>query len=236
MKASAVKTAVKNALSILISLIALLAPSIALAHPHIWISQQVRVITRDGKITHFELVWRFDPYSSEDEIPPIDENGDGKVSPEEARALAADMLPELQKVGFLTWLNTGGKDFRPPTPPTLSVRIEDPAVFTPPEWDREAGDKKEDPGMPMPRNKQVEQHTPPRRSTPRNLVYVMRYALPEPTKFLSITTMEPDDFIRFDVDPASLPKGCTLAKHPTYKSEFVPGTPVFADQVTCRLP
>jgi len=231
-----VKTALKNLLGILLALIALLAPSLALAHPHIWISQQVRVITSDGKITHFELVWRFDPYSSEDEIPPIDENGDGKVSPEEARALASDMLPELEKVGFLTWLNTGGKDFRPPAPPTLSVRIEDPAVFTPPEWDREAGDKKEDPGMPMPRNKQVEQHTPPQRATPRNLVYVMRYALPQPTKFLSITTMEPDDFIRFDVDPASLPKGCTLAKHPTYKSEFVPGTPVFADQVTCRLP
>ena len=220
----------------------LLAPAVALAHPHIWISQQVRVIAKDGKFTHFELVWRFDPYSSEDEIPPIDENGDGKVSPEEARSLAADMLPELQKVGFLTWLNTGlntgGKDFRPPTPPTLSVRIEDPATFTPPEWDRDAGDKKEekDAGMPMPRNKQVEQHVPPKRATPRNLVYVMRFALPEPSKFLSVTTIEPDDFIRFDVDAATLPKGCTLAKHPTYKSEFVAGTPVFADQVTCRLP
>mgnify|MGYP003328318435 CR=1 FL=1 len=85
------------------------------------------------------------------------------------------------------------------------MRIEDPATFTPPEWDREAGDKKEDPGMPMPRNKQVEQHAPPPRATPRNLVYVMRYTLPEPTKFLSITTIEPEDFIRFDVDPKTLP-------------------------------
>jgi hypothetical protein len=224
--------------SIVVCLTLLLVPAMAWAHPHIWVSQQVRVIAKDGKFTHFELVWRFDPYSSEDEIPPIDENGDGKVSPEETRSLAADMLPELQKVGFLTWLNTGGKDFRPPTPPTLSVSIDDPATFTPPDWDRDASDKKEekDAGMPMPRNKQVEQNVPPKRTTPRNLVYVMRYTLPEPSRFLSITTMEPDDFIRFDVDAASLPKNCTLAKHPTYKSEFVPGMPVFADQVTCKLP
>ena len=223
---------------IVLFLAVLLLPAIALAHPHIWISQQVRVIIKDGKFTHFEFVWRFDPFSSEDEIPPIDENGDGKVSLEETRALAADMLPELEKVGFLTWVNTGGKDFRPPRIPTLSVRIEDPATFTPPEWDRDAGDKKpgQDSGMPMPRNKQVEQHTPAKRTTPRNLVYVMRFELSEPAKFLSIATIEPDDFIRFDIDKASLPKGCALAKHSTYKSEFVPGKPVFADQVTCRLP
>jgi hypothetical protein len=229
---------VKTVFNLLTALAVLLTSAMALAHPHIWISQQVRLVTKDGKITHFELVWRFDPYSSEDEIPPIDENIDGKISPEETRALAADMLPELQKVGFLTWLNTGGTDFRPPAIPTLNVRIEDPATFTPPEWDRDAGDKKEEKnaGMPMPRNKQVEQHVPPKRATPRNLVYVMRFALPEPSKVLSITTMEPDDFIRFDVDAATLPKGCSLAKHPTYKSEFIAGKPVFADQVMCRLP
>ena len=51
-----------------------------------------------------------------------------------------------------------------------------------------------------------------------------------------ITTYEPDDEMRIEVDGASLPGGCTLDKHPTYKSEFIPGQPVFADRVTCRLP
>lgn len=217
----------------------LLAPATALAHPHIWIAQHVRVIVKDGKYTHVEIEWRFDPMSSEDEIPPIDEDGDGKISAGEVKALAADMLPELQKNGFLTWLNLGGKDVRPPRIPTLAVRIDDPATFTPPDWDRDMGDKKEDKeaGLPMPRNKQVEQHAPARRGGgPRNLVYVMRFELPQPAKSFSITTFEPEDFIRIEVDKRSLPKGCTLAKHPTYKSEFVPGKPVFADQVTCRLP
>jgi hypothetical protein len=209
----------------------LLAPAAVLAHPHIWISQHVRVVARDGKFTHVEIEWRFDPMSSEDEIPPIDMDNDGKVSPAEVKALADDMMPELKKNGFLTWLNTGGKDFRPPKVPTLAVRIDDPARFTPPDWNHEEGDK--DAGMPMPRNKQVQQfNTHP----PRNLVYVMRFELPQPVRSVSITTYEPEDFIRIEVDRASLPAGCVLAKHPTYKSEFVPGKPVYADMVTCKLP
>ncbi|MFI4998580.1 MAG: DUF1007 family protein [Reyranellales bacterium] len=207
-------------------------PLAALAHPHIWISQHVRVVAKDGKFTHVEIEWRFDPISSEDEIPPIDEDGDGKISPQEAQSLEAEMLPELQKNGFLTWLNTGAKDFHPPKRPTLAVHIDDPASFTPADWNHDEGDK--DSGMPMPPNKRVEP-APPRRQGPRNLVYVMRFALPEPVKAFSITTYEPEDFIRIEVDKASLPAGCTLAKHPTYKAEFVPGHPVFADKVSCRV-
>jgi hypothetical protein len=86
----------------------------------------------------------------------------------------------------------------------------------------------------MPENKRV---APPAKPVvPRNLVYVMRFALPQPAKTLSIVTFDPEDFIRFEIDRNSLSKGCTLDKHPTYKSEFVPGKPVFADRVACRLP
>jgi hypothetical protein len=215
----------------LIALLAMLAPSVASAHPHIWISQHVRMIVEDGKITQVELEWRFDPNSSEDEIPAIDEDHDSKISMMEMKALADDMLPELQKVGFQTWLNTGATDFHPPQRPTLIARIDDPASFTPPDWNHDDGDK--DAGMPMPENKQVKQPEP---HSPRNLVYVMRFALAQPAKILSIVTFDSEDFIRFEVDKGSLPKGCTLDKHPTYKSEFVPGKPVFADRVSCKLP
>ncbi len=209
----------------------MLAPGIASAHPHIWISQHLRVIEEGGKYTHIELEWHFDPEASEGEIPPIDEDGDGKISLAETKSLAGEMLPELQKVGFLTWLNTGAKDFRPLQLPTLVARIDDPATFTPPDWNHDDGDK--DAGMPMPENKRVKQ--PERHGGPRNLVYVMRFALPQATKALTITTQDAEDFIRIEVDKVSFPKGCTLDKHPTYKSEFVPGKPVFADRVSCRL-
>lgn len=213
---------------------ALLAPAIAFAHPHIVVQQVVRAIAKDGKYTHVEIEWRFDPFSSEVEIPLIDENKDGKFSARESKLLADEMLPELKGYGFLSWINTGGKDFRPPKLPQFTARIDDPASFIPPEWDRSAGDNS---GMQMPPNKRAAgPGGPPHKQGPRNLVYVMRFALPEPAKLLSIATFDPDDFIRIEVDKASVPAGCSLAKHPTYKAEFIRGYPVFADVVTCQLP
>jgi uncharacterized protein DUF1007 len=220
-----------NRLSGLVVALGLLIPTAAMAHPHIWIQQLVRVVAKDGKYTHIELEWRFDPMSSEVEIPAIDEDHDGKISAAETKALAADMLPELKKFGFMTWLNTGAKDFRPISLPELSASIVDPAKFVPPDWNRSAGDS----GMPMPANKRGGDPEAANKG-PRNLVYVMRFALPEPSKFVSITTYDPDDFMRVEVDKTTLPAGCTLAKHPTYKAEFIRGFPVFADIVTCKLP
>ncbi|HZP97948.1 MAG TPA: DUF1007 family protein [Reyranella sp.] len=215
----------------LAALALVLAAAPAFAHPHIWISQRVRAIAANGQYTHVEIEWRFDPMASETEIPPIDEDGDGKISADEVKVLAAEMMPDFEKNGFLTWLNTGGKDFRPPKAPSLEVHIDDPATFTPADWNHDQGH--EDAGMPMPKNKQVEQPPP---HPPRNLVYVMRFELPQPTRSVSVTTYEPEDMIRIEVDKAGLPKDCTLSKHPAYKSEFVKGRPFHADMVTCRLP
>ncbi len=213
--------------------LALLAPAVALAHPHIVVQQVVRMVAKDGKYTHVEIEWRFDPFSSEVEIPLIDEDKNGKVSAREAKLLADEMMPELGKDGYLSWINTGGKDFRPPKAPQFSVRIDDPASFVPPEWDRNAGDNS---GMPMPANKRADAPGVPRKQGARNLVYVMRFALPQPSKLVSIVTYDPEDFIRIEVDKASVPAGCTLGKHPTHKAEFVRGYPIFADVVTCQLP
>lgn len=223
----------RTARALLVAIAGLLVSAAAQAHPHIWIQEVVRVVAKDGKYTHVEIEWRFDPFSSEIEIPLIDENKDGRFSAKETKVLADEMMPELKKYGYLTWLNTGSKDFRPPQRPAFSARIDDPASFIPPEWDRSAGDNAD---MPMPANKRATQPDPPRKKGPRNLVYVMRFALPEPTKMFSIVTYDPEDFMRLEIDKASIPAGCTLSKNPTHKTEFVRGYPVFADIVTCQLP
>lgn len=206
-------------------------PITAAAHPHLWISQSVRVVAENGAYTHVEIEWKFDPHASEDEIPAIDEDKDGRFSEHEIGLLLRDMMPELQQRGFLTWLNIGDKDFRPRKPTFFDARIDSPATFTPPEWDRGAGD-----GDKMPENKSQTMSLPPKGEQERNLVYTMRFELPQAVKSFSITTYAPGDELRVEVDKASLPAGCTLDQHPTYKSEFVPGQPVFADRVTCRLP
>ncbi len=218
---------------ILAALVLALTPALAHAHPHIWIQQAVRVIAKDGKYTAVEIEWRFDPFSSEIEIPLIDEDKDGKFSASEVKALSGDMMPELKNYGYMTWLNVGGKDIRPPKPPAFSARIDDPATFTLPDWDRSAGDSG---NMQMPQNKRTSEPPGPRNKAPRNLVYVMRFDLPQPSKLVSVTTFDPDDFIRIEVDKNSIPAGCALAKHPSLKAEFIRGYPVFADIVTCQLP
>lgn len=215
-----------------LGLVALLMPAIGEAHPHIWIQQVVRVVAKDGKYTHVEIEWRFDPFSSEIEIPLIDEDKDGKFSAREIKLLGDDMMPELKNYGYMSWLNVGGKDIRPPKPPMFIARIDDPASFTLPDWDRSAGDA----GMQMPPNKRASEPPGPRHKGPRNLVYVMRFELPQPAKFVSVTTFDPDDFIRIEVDKKSIPAGCTLAKSPSLKAEFIRGYPVFADTVTCQHP
>ena len=116
---------------------------------------------------------------------------------------------------------------------SFTARIDDPASFMLPDWDRSAGDKA---GMPMPPNKRAGELPGPRNKAPRNLVYVMRFVLPQPTKVISVTTYDSEDFVRIEVDKKSVQQGCTLAKHPTYKAEFIRGYPVYADIVTCRLP
>jgi ABC-type uncharacterized transport system substrate-binding protein len=223
---------VRHLIAALLALVGLLLPAIAAAHPHIWIQQRVRIVAKGGKVTHVELEWRFDPFSSEVEIPAIDENQDGRISSHENKLLVQETLGELGKFGYMTWLNTGAADFRPKLAPAFSAHIDDPASFVPPDWDRTAGDA----SMPMPQNKRAGELPGPRKKGPRNLVYVMRFALPEPSKSVSITTYDPEDFVRIEVDKDSLPQGCTIAKHPSYKSEFIRGYPVFADLVTCKLP
>ena len=223
----------KTIIALVLFTAGLLVPNLAVAHPHIWIQQVVRAVAKDGKYTHVEIEWRFDPFASEIEIPLIDENKDGKFSSTEIKALEGDMMPELKNQGFLTWLNVGGKDVRPARLPAFSARIDDPASFTLPDWDRSAGDKA---GMPMPENKRASQPAGPRPTGPRNLVYVMRFELPQPSKTLQVTTYDPDDFIRIEVNKNQIPAGCTLAKHSSLKSEFIRGYPVIADTVTCQLP
>src|SRR5579871_6152380 len=96
-EAEASASAMKAAL--VLALVGLFVPAVASAHPHIWISQAVRMVTADGKYTHVEVVWKFDPETSEDEIPAIDEDKDGKFSEAEIKLLVQDSMPELQKFG-----------------------------------------------------------------------------------------------------------------------------------------
>ena len=217
---------------VVLALLGLATP--ALAHPHIWIQQVVRVVAKDGHFTHVEIEWRFDPYASEIEIPLIDEDRNGRFTKKEVDLLGKEMMEEMKKYGFMTWLNLGGADIRPPKAPVFNARIDDPATFTLPDWDRNAGDTSGG-TQPMPPNKTVAPPVPQQRGH-RNLVYVMRFELPKPVKAFTVTSLDPDDFVRLEVNKDAVPAECKLGKSRTYKAEYIRGYPVWADAVSCQLP
>lgn len=226
---------------VLLALLASVAP--AMAHPHIMISSVIRFIEKDGHFSHVEIEWRFDPMASSMEIVAADADRDGKLSPKEVKALGDIALPELKSFGYLAWFSTGDKDVRPPKAPTFNARIADPALFVPEDW----APTPDPPGGPM--GKPAAAPKPDDKAEPkarrfRNLIYVFRYPLAAPTKTLSVTALDPEDFIRIEADRKTPHEivgkaegaKCTLDKHPTLKSEYWPGNPVFADRVTCTLP
>lgn len=215
----------------------------ALAHPHVLIAQVVRFIEKDGAFTHVEVEWRFDPMASELEIAASDEDRDGQLSPKEVKALSELALAELKELGYLTWFNTGDKDFRPKAP-TFNARIANPPVFMPPDWAPMA----DTPGGPMPPSGGTKGPGTPQgkggkpRQGPRNLVYTFRFPLPQPAKSVAVTSIDTEDFVRIELDRKTAwevvggTADCVVDKHGSVKSEYWPGNPFHADRVTCKLP
>ncbi len=204
------------------------------AHPHMWIQQVVRVVAKDGKYTHVEIEWRFDPFSSEIEIPLIDENKDGKFSSrrDQGAGRRHDAGAEELRLPDLAQCRGQGRAAGQAAGLHRAHRRSGELHLA------RLGPLGRRQGRHADAGEQARQPADRGRGPagPRNLVYVMRFDLPQPTKVFSITTFDPDDFIRIEVNKDQIPAGCALAKSTTYKAEFVRGYPVFADTVTCQLP
>lgn len=228
------------AAALLGSLLSTLWISAASAHPHMILAQTVRVIVANGQFTEIEIEWAFDPFNSDLEIAAIDDDKDGKLSQREEAELGKIALGELKRFGYLTWLNTGGKDERPAKAPTFKARIESPAIFVPGGWAPAPDAVANAPAAGAFMGKELGKPQPGM----RNLVYVMRFQLAKPTKRISVATLDTEDYIRIELLPARpfLVSGdngkasCAVDKHPEIKAEYVRGHPFFADRVTCTLP
>jgi hypothetical protein len=211
----------------------------ALAHPHVLIAQVVRFVEKDGAFTHVEVEWRFDPMASELEIAAADENRDGQLSAREIKALSELATAELKELGYLTWVNTGDKDFRPKAP-VFTARIASPAIFVPADWAPTA----DAPGGPPPAkggNVAGDKYGRPKQAV-RNLVYTLRFELPKPSKTVAVSSIDTEDFVRIELERKAAweviggSATCAVDKHTGIKSEYWPGNPFFADRVTCKLP
>ena len=78
-----------------------LAPTLAMAHPHVWVEMSTAVVfTDDGKISGINVEWSFDDGYAAVALEGMDANGDGNYSPEELVALTTENMDSLKDYGY----------------------------------------------------------------------------------------------------------------------------------------
>jgi ABC-type uncharacterized transport system substrate-binding protein len=95
----------------LILTLALLAcPTLALAHPHQWVSMHAdMVFNAEGKVQGVDLEWTFDDAYAQLALDGMDTNGDGEYSQEELAALTKENLEALLDYNYFTSFRTADK-------------------------------------------------------------------------------------------------------------------------------
>lgn len=107
-----------------LALLAALAATPALAHPHVWITARAEVAYgTDGRVMGVRHAWTFDEAYSAYVTQGLDTNKDGKLAAEELAELARVNTESLSEFGYFTVLKAGGakQEFSPPREPAMSM-------------------------------------------------------------------------------------------------------------------
>ena len=102
----ALRKIVKTSVVVLISI----WPSIAFAHPHVWVSMQSDLVfTSDGKVRGVDVEWTFDDTYAKEALDGMDTNGDGEYSQDELIPLTKENLEALKDYNYFTYFHTENK-------------------------------------------------------------------------------------------------------------------------------
>lgn|GEM_PF-669750 len=103
------KKAVKltTALALTFQSLLLTGATTAQAHPHIWIDAFVTLHFDEGAINRISVHWAFDELYSGVVIQDYDENGNGKLDPNELAQITAESREALRDYNYFTYLTLG---------------------------------------------------------------------------------------------------------------------------------
>ncbi len=87
----------------------------ARAHPHIFIDNTVEAVFSAQGLQGIRITWLFDPMTSSQYILDLDSNGDGRLDPEEWRAIRDDIAGFLSEEQFFLYARVNGARVRIPT-------------------------------------------------------------------------------------------------------------------------
>lgn len=96
----------KNKLAaFLLALSPLTAPTVALAHPHVFVTARAEIVfDESGAITSIRHIWQFDEAFSAFAVQGLDADGDNALTRAELAPLAQINVESLEVYGFFTWL------------------------------------------------------------------------------------------------------------------------------------
>ena len=87
-----------------------LVPSLASAHPHVWVDSTSELVFEKGQLTGIRHRWKFDEAYSDFASQGFDTNKDGKLSREELQPLAKINVTSLNDFDFFTQVTKGDYD------------------------------------------------------------------------------------------------------------------------------
>ena len=93
----------------LFSLCFLLETTLAIAHPHIFMSAEANLVFNENGFEGVQNRWVFDELYSKAMLETADKNKDGKFSPEETKTLREIILSPILKFSYYNYLALGSK-------------------------------------------------------------------------------------------------------------------------------
>ncbi|MDI9349683.1 MAG: DUF1007 family protein [Candidatus Symbiobacter sp.] len=81
----------------------------ALAHPHIWINNQIRLVGTGGKIKSIEVQWRFDQVYSDQIRSEYDQNRNNKFDADDVKNIQSNSFNHLSERNYFAHIFVGNK-------------------------------------------------------------------------------------------------------------------------------
>ncbi|WP_322987662.1 DUF1007 family protein [Hoeflea sp.] len=110
----------------LAAIAALIAPSIALAHPHVFAEARLEVeTTADGYVSELRHVWRFDEVFSSSVMLDFDMDGNFELDAGELAKISELVTDSLSEFDYYTTLTVNGVDAAFTLPEAIKVAFQD---------------------------------------------------------------------------------------------------------------
>lgn len=111
---------------IMAGLATLLAPSLALAHPHIFAEARLEVVSDDkAEVSELRNVWRFDELFSSSVVLDFDKNSNAMLDPDELAEVGQTVLESLSEYNYYTTILDNGKTIKVNKPDAITADYKD---------------------------------------------------------------------------------------------------------------